>query len=119
VEHTENTPPPTQDYKDDDIQVEYHPASGRPINILKLDDYRKSASQADVVEESEPWAPFRTREDFEFAELMLDSNLSKGQIDALVKLFHKCIKGDGKFTISSHKNMSDTFNIASNRLTKV
>jgi hypothetical protein len=106
--------------QDDDIRVEYHPSSGRDTEILKLDEYQQSASGTSAPVDPEPWLPFQTREDFEFAEIALETGMTRKQVDALIKLFHRCIKkGEGSFTISSHKNMADTFKIAANRLTKV
>ena len=59
-------------------------------------------------------------DNFEFAEIALETGMTRGQVAALIKLFHKCInKGEGSFTISKHKDMADKFKIASNRLTKV
>lgn len=112
---------PTADYQDDDIRIEYHPSSGLATRIIKLDEYRESAKGShDSDVDPEPWAPFRTREDFEFAELMLEAGMTKAQVEQMIKLVHKCIeKGNGSFTISNHKDMSDMFDIASNRLTKV
>ena len=73
-----------------------------------------------MVTESEPWVPFRTREDFEFAEIVLEAGMTRAQIGALIKLFRRCIKkGDNGFTISNHKDLADTFDIAANQLAKV
>ena len=74
---------------------------------------------SDATFEPEPWAPFRTREDFEFAELALETGMTRGQVNAMIKLFHKCIEEGGSFTIKNHKDMADTFEKASNRLAKV
>ena len=70
--------------------------------------------------DSNPWAPFKTREDFEFAELMLKGGMPKAQINALISLFHKCIeKGKGSLTFLNHSEMQKTLDIASERLPKV
>lgn len=109
-----------QTYQDGDIQVEYHPNSGRATDFFKIDEYRKSAPNTGVMSEPEPWAPFRTREDFEFAEIALGTGMTRAQTDAMIKLFHRCIKeGEGSFTLLNHKDMADTFRVASNRLAKV
>jgi len=110
---------PAQIYQDDDIRVEYHPNSGCGTNISKVDEYRRSVPGCDATLEPEPWAPFRTREDFEFTELVLEAGMKKGQVKALIKLFNKCIKGEGSFTIPKYKVMADTLELASNRLAKV
>ena len=110
---------PAQIYQDNDIQVEYHPKSGCSMDTFKFDKYRQPLPHSNATLEPEPWAPFRTREDFEFAELMLDTGVTKKQAKALIKLFHKCIKGGGNFTISKYKDMEDTLKLASNQLAKV
>ena len=109
----------TQIYDNDDVRVEYHPSSGRRAEVFKSNKYPPLAPEGSTIVEPEPWAPFRTREDFEFAEAVLDAGMNKKQMAALIKLFHKCIKGDGSFTISSPKDLLDMLNVAGNRLTKV
>ncbi|KAF9784401.1 hypothetical protein BJ322DRAFT_1194914 [Thelephora terrestris] len=119
MDHTGDSSHQTHTYVDDDIRVEYHPNSGRQTEVFKLDEYRQPTTAASTTADPEPWAPFRTREDFEFAEIALETGMTRGQVDALIKLFHRCInKGQGSFTISNHKDMADTFKIAANRLTK-
>ena len=110
---------PTPTHKDGDIRVEYHPNSGRCTDTFKPDEYRQSVPDCNATSEPEPWAPFRTREDFEFAEMVLEAGMTRGQVKALIKLFHKCLKKEGSFTISKYKEMEETFKVASNRLAKV
>jgi hypothetical protein len=46
--------------------------------------------------------------------------MTKKQAEAMIKLFHKCVEmGKGSFTILDQEDMSKTFSIAANRLTKV
>ena len=110
---------PTQIHQDSDIRVKYHPNSGRRADTFKPDEYRRPVPNCNATSEPEPWAPFQTREDFEFAEMVLDAGMTKGQVKALIKLFHKCIKKEGSFTISKYKELEGTFKVASNRLAKV
>ena len=110
---------PTPTHKDGDIRVEYHPNNGRCTDTFKPDEYRQSVPDCNATSEPEPWAPFRTREDFEFAEMVLEAGMTRGQVKALIKLFHKCLKKEGSFTISKYKEMEETFKVASNRLAKV
>ena len=113
-------PHPAQSYQGGDIRVEYHPHSGCRTKIFKPDEYRQSVRDTDATVEREPWVPFRTREDFEFSEIALETMMTRKQTDAMIKLFHKCIEmGEGSFTISNHKDMEDTLKVAANRLTKV
>ena len=111
---------PAQSHQDNDIRVEYHPNSGHGVKTFKPDEYCQSVQNTDTMVEPEPWVPFRTREDFEFAEIALETGMTRKQMDAMIKLFHKCIKmGEGCFTISNYKDMEDTLKVAANRLTKV
>lgn len=111
---------PAQRYQDDDIFIEYHPSSGRSSKVLKLDEYHQPATETSATVEPEPWAPFQTRQDFEFAEIALESGMTKKQTNAMIKLFHKCIEmGNGSFTILDQEDLASTFDIAANRLTKV
>jgi len=116
---TDNSNHPAQTHQDSDIRVEYHPSSGRQTGTFKPNEYHQSVPDCNTTSEPEPWAPFRTREDFEFAEMVLEAGMTRGQVKALIKLFHKCIKNEGSFTISKYKDLEKTFKVASNRLAKV
>src|ERR1700753_3724302 len=84
-----NDPHSAWNNQDGDIQVEYHPSSGQDTKVLKLDEYRQSALGTGAPVDSEPWLPFRTREDFEFAEIALETGMTRKQTDAIIKLFHR------------------------------
>ncbi|KAF8896734.1 hypothetical protein CPB84DRAFT_1681981 [Gymnopilus junonius] len=87
----------------DDIKVEYHPKSHRPTKFYHLDDYaaQEGRPAEEPVADQEPWKPFRTRLDFEIAELMLDSHLNVGQSSVLLSLIRKAIAQPADFTLSS------------------
>ncbi|KAF8871312.1 hypothetical protein CPB84DRAFT_1903942 [Gymnopilus junonius] len=87
----------------DDIKVEYHPKSHRPTKFYHLDDYaaQEGRPAEEPVTDQEPWKPFRTRLDFEIAELMLDSHLNVGQSSVLLSLIRKAIAQPADFTLSS------------------
>ncbi|KAJ6610879.1 hypothetical protein B0H10DRAFT_2165954 [Mycena sp. CBHHK59/15] len=46
-----------------------------------------------------PWAPFRTRLDFEVAEFVQDTMLNKNQINTLISLIRRCSENPDGFTI--------------------
>lgn len=105
-----------------DIRVKYHPGSGRQPQTFTFDEFRKAPPKLDRTDKLDqtPWAPFRTREDFEFAALMQRVKASKKDVNKLIRLFKKCINGKGgSFTLSSHKEMCETLTVASERLPKV
>lgn len=75
------------------IKIEYRPSSGKQSEVVTLEDFvRATPLDSTHPIDPEPWAPFRTRQDFEFAELALETGMSKAKVNALIKLFHKCIK---------------------------
>lgn len=87
----------------DDIKIEFHPKSGRPTKFYRFDDYvaQEGQSTGEKAADPEPWKPFRTRLDFEIAELMLDSHLNAGQSAILLSLIRKAIAQPADFTLSS------------------
>lgn len=105
---------------DEDIRREYHPNSHRETEIFSFDAYQSIPPVVIPPVEPEPWLPFKTREDFEFAEIALATAMTKAQIDATIGLLHRCIdKGKGSFTLSNHDEMRKTLKVASDRLPKV
>jgi len=57
---------------------------------------------------------------FEFAEIALDTVMTKAQVDATINLLHRCIKkGKGSFTLSNHDEMRKTLKVAADRLPKI
>ncbi|KAI0055128.1 hypothetical protein BV25DRAFT_1816053 [Artomyces pyxidatus] len=104
----------------DDIKVEYHPSSGRPTKIHRFEDFKRQASAKPPAPDSEePWLPFRSREDFEFAEIALDAALNQRQTDALISFIHRCVKRQHSesFTLSNHAEMLKLLDAASTTLT--
>jgi hypothetical protein len=93
----------------DDIKIEYHPHSKKPPLILKFDDCKIVKEPIAAVNdlppaapaEEEPWAPFDTRLDFEFAELMLDCLMNERQRENLINLVKKLKQEPSEFTIQS------------------
>lgn len=74
-----------------DIKVEYHPRSGRQPQFFSFDEYKSNFQDLDSVDipvDPEPWKPFRSRLDFELAELILDTHMNKNQTNELISLIH-------------------------------
>ncbi|KAH6883656.1 hypothetical protein BKA70DRAFT_1378000 [Coprinopsis sp. MPI-PUGE-AT-0042] len=62
-----------------------------------------------LPEQSEPWRPFRTRLDFELAELLEETNMNHRQKAALIKLFKRGIAEPGEFTIIDEVDLAKTW----------
>jgi len=105
--------------QDGDIRIEYHPNSGRNPKTYEFEAFTQEALHSTPTD-FEPWAPFKTREDFEFAALMQDAGMSKAQVNKLIGLFHRCVEGGkGSFMLSSYDEMHDILTLASEQLPKV
>jgi len=69
--------------------------------------------------DAEPWKPFRTRLDFEVAELALSAALNKDQINTLISLLHRYGRDQENFTLSNHDEVCNMWESASDLRTKV
>lgn len=106
------------DLKDKDIRLKHHPHANKPDQMLRFGDYvtriESAYDKLDVDEprEKEPWRPFRTLLDFEIAELMQDTNMTRGQKDALIRLIRRCIEEPEQYTLFSESDLSKTWDAA-------
>ena len=106
--------------QDGDIRIKYHPNSGRELESFRFEEFTRGSSVRPHPEDLEPWAPFKTREDFEFAALAQETGMSKAQVNSLISLFHRYIEsGKDSFTISSHDEMRNILKTASEKLSNV
>ncbi|PPQ84228.1 hypothetical protein CVT26_012893 [Gymnopilus dilepis] len=86
------------------LDYDYGPAAPQPAWTPQVDDVKieyHPRSTEDPVVDSEPWKPFRTRLDFEIAELMLGSHMNGAQSTTLLTLIKKAIAQPADFTLSS------------------
>ena len=95
----------------DDIRTEFHPNSGRPPKVVHFADYgrEQESAQRTFRRPKKPWRPFRTRLDFEVAELILDTAMNAKQTTTLISLLQRCALGIEKFTIRSHDDLQKTW----------
>src|ERR1700679_3084471 len=106
--------------QDGDIRIEYHPNSGHGVEEFRFEEFKQAIPANPPPNDPEPWLPFKTRADFEFAALVQEAKMSKGQINSLIRLFNRCIKNEmDPFTLSSCDEMHKTLKVASERLPKV
>jgi hypothetical protein len=103
----------------DDIKIEYHPRSGRPPQFFHFGDYTTDLPEMDIPIDPEPWKPFRSRLDFELAELILDTHMNKAQTNALISIIHRCVLEPHSFTLKNEGDLARIWENASTRATKV
>ncbi|KAG1834044.1 hypothetical protein DFJ58DRAFT_719382 [Suillus subalutaceus] len=108
---------PVSQFEVDDIQVRYHPNSGCPTQVYHFEDYRcgPGAPAAPPKVDPEPWCPFRTRIDFEVAELAHEAALTHEQTDRFIKLIHR--SRCELFMLWNRKDVQDMWDAASFKLT--
>ena len=105
--------------KADDIRIEYHPSSGREPETFAFGDFVRGAPKKTFSMGPDPWIPFKTREDFEFAEVALEAGMTKAHVNRMINLFHKCQDEKDHITLSSYDEMHKILAVASERLPKV
>jgi hypothetical protein len=106
----------------DTIRTEYHPNSKLPPKVAKFEDYREYHSQhrrPTPRNLTKPWSPFRTRAEFEFAEIALDAALNQRQVDALLKVFRRCLEGEDSLDLKDHNELQKMWDLASVLHTRV
>lgn len=52
--------------------------------------------------DTESWRPFRSREDYEFAELVQHAALNRTHTERLIKLLQRCQDSPGSFTLRDY-----------------
>ena len=116
-----STPDPGDSYPLDSIKTEYHPSSNRPTRIENFEDYREydATVRTSAKNTVNPWLPFKSRTDFEFAELALDACLNERQISKLLQIVHRVKSGEDTFNIGNYKDLCNTWDKASDLLTPV
>ncbi|EPQ59138.1 hypothetical protein GLOTRDRAFT_103193 [Gloeophyllum trabeum ATCC 11539] len=100
----------------DDIKLEWHPSSGRPSEVHHFAEYQQAPDPMPPPPDEEPWRPFRSRLDFEFAELALKARLTKAETDTLFRLCHRAVAGE-RFTLRDHAEVCETWEAASFKCT--
>ncbi|KAF8197090.1 hypothetical protein BJ912DRAFT_1020953 [Pholiota molesta] len=104
----------------DAIKTEYHDKSGRKnlVRIDKFEDYRDQDIASKLsVPITDPWLPFQSRMDFEFAEVAFEACLNRRQIDKLIQIIHRAKSGEDKFNITTYQQLCDNWNQAASCLT--
>lgn len=114
--------PGTQTLNAGDIRIEYHPRSGKDACILSHEEFKQSLKdhlEPMELPDDEPWSPFHSREDFEFADLVHDAALNRPQIERFIKLIRRCQDAPGSFTFQKYGDLKDSLDNASKLLTPV
>ena len=120
--HNNNVPGPiVHDLQADDIKIVFHPNSQIPIQFFRFDDYcgvesianldDQSLSDSNGRDNSKPWRPFRTKLDFEIAEVMLDAHMNMKQTEKMLSLIHEAVDHPEEFTLANSTELSKIWDI--------
>lgn len=104
----------------DDIKCKYHPSSQRPASIDRFHEYGHNLkARVDYIIDDEPWRPFRTRRDFEFASIAITESLNEKTVDVLLELAYGAVGRDpnrGVLTLQSYKEMMNIWKLAADKM---
>ncbi|KAG1731038.1 hypothetical protein EDD22DRAFT_1014271, partial [Suillus occidentalis] len=101
----------------DDIKLEYHPSSGITPEVHAFNDFKRCPPTSSAPPHKRPWAPFKSRLEFEIAELALEACLNNDQTDRLITLCNRCASQSEKFTFKNHKDIRERWEAVSHRTT--
>ncbi|KAI0700322.1 hypothetical protein BC835DRAFT_1304172 [Cytidiella melzeri] len=91
----------------DNIKVEYHKSSRRPTHIYSFENFKRNERTVDLdLLTPEPWKPFKTRLDFEVAEVIHEAKLNSKLTDRLLKAVHKILQKPCDFTLDSSADLN-------------
>ncbi|KAH9486000.1 hypothetical protein JR316_0000063 [Psilocybe cubensis] len=79
---------------------------------LSITQAPKFRMQIILLTNTRPWRPFRTRLDFEFAEIFLSAHLSHDQLEVLIALIHQAIASPNEFTLKTDANLTQIWTFA-------
>ncbi|KAF6743131.1 hypothetical protein DFP72DRAFT_1102075 [Ephemerocybe angulata] len=99
-----------------DVRIEYSPSLKRKAEYYRRDEYEehrqkkgRSEGASTRVGADAPWHPFKTRTDFDFAELMFKGGLSKDQIASLLAIIRRCAEGDDILTFRGYPDLQSSW----------
>ena len=89
-----------------DIKIEYHPDTNRVPDFIPLKTYQARQKLKKLPSNTrKPWKPFRSRSEFEFAEVALKAGLTKNQVNTLIHVIHRHACGEDSFDIHDDDHM--------------
>ncbi|KAG2133578.1 uncharacterized protein EDB93DRAFT_1242820 [Suillus bovinus] len=81
-----------------EFKTMYHPSAGREPLLQMFEEFGvNSHPEEELPVDEEPWRPFCSHGDFEFAEITLNAALNKSQINALLALIGRILRGESWF----------------------
>ncbi|KAG2356754.1 hypothetical protein BDR07DRAFT_1453323 [Suillus spraguei] len=94
-------------------------ALGIKAKVYAFEDFQRNpmAATSDPLPNKKPWLPFKSRLEFEVAQIALEAVLNNDQTDRLIKICRQCAIGNDKFTFENHKDIHRKWDAASQHVT--
>jgi hypothetical protein len=105
--------------KKDNIRTTYHPHSKHGIIVDSFEEYGSGVPPCPYAHHLKPWLPFYFKDEFMFAELVLDSSMSSVQVNCLIKVVQKLIHNGQLFMVRDHRELETLWEGASDTLAPV
>ncbi|KAG2741150.1 hypothetical protein P692DRAFT_201727127, partial [Suillus brevipes Sb2] len=101
-----------------EFKTEFHPSSGREPLHQAFDEFGiNSHPEEQLPVDETPWRPFRSRGDFEFAEIALDAALNKAHINGLLALISRISSGETQMTLKTDMDLCKAWEHATDQVT--
>ncbi|TFK83026.1 hypothetical protein K466DRAFT_666133 [Polyporus arcularius HHB13444] len=109
------TPGPRGQPRNGAYETVFHPHARRDSVPTRL-DYSQSIPLYDITHVNyEPWRPFATRTDYELAEFMLTSGLSRGQATTLFGILNRIVVDPKQLTVKSYDDVQKAWDSAASK----
>lgn len=111
-----NIPPSAPPFVLDNFKTEYHPRARHDLLIQCFEEFSHSRPAPDFSKVNpEPWWPFSSRIDFEFAEFALDAALNRRQVSALLNLVDCVTANRTQLTFRTYDDVMHAWSAASHK----
>lgn len=109
---------PIPTFELDTIKIVWHPSEEREPEIMSPEEWDRLITLKTTDPRKMPWRPyFRTREDFEFANILRKYGMKAEDQDALIKL--KGGGGQSKVTFNGYAEVANAWELAKLDLVRV
>ncbi|KAG7088002.1 hypothetical protein E1B28_012041 [Marasmius oreades] len=109
--------PPNQQTDLDDIMTQFHPASRRPKEQKRFEQYGITIDVDPTPLLSIPWRPFPTRFDFEVTDLALQCSMNAAQTKTFLQLLQQARDGS-EVHMKNYDQVQAMWNAAADRTTR-
>lgn len=93
-------------FTEDTIRITYHSKYNKPSTIKSFEEYGHDNNIQPPPYHPKPWLLFHSESEFDFAEIVHNTGMSNGQVDALIKVVHRMLQNHNEyFLIKNHSDL--------------